>query len=55
MRSDEELAIELLTSRDVYVHPGHFFDFPGDGHLVASLLAPENIFSEAISQAISFF
>jgi alanine-synthesizing transaminase len=55
IRSDEELAIELLSSRDVYVHPGHFFDFPGDGHLVVSLLAPESVFSDAISRVISFF
>jgi alanine-synthesizing transaminase len=54
-RSDEELAIELISSRDVYVHPGHFFDFPGDGHLVVSLLAPESVFSEAITRLISFF
>ena len=54
-RSDEELAIELIASRDVYVHPGHFFDFPGDGYLVVSLLAPERVFSEAISRVVSFF
>lgn len=54
-RSDEELAIELISSRDVYVHPGHFFDFPGDGYLVVSLLAPETVFSEAISRLISYF
>jgi alanine-synthesizing transaminase len=55
MCSDEELAIELLSSRDVYVHPGHFFDFPGDGHLVISLLAPESQFSEALARLIPFF
>jgi alanine-synthesizing transaminase len=54
-RSDEELAIELISSRDVYVQPGHFFDFPRDGYLVVSLLAPERVFSEAISRALSFF
>jgi alanine-synthesizing transaminase len=54
-RSDEELAIELISSRDVYVHPGHFFDFPRDGYLVVSLLANESVFSDAISRLISFF
>jgi alanine-synthesizing transaminase len=54
-RSDEELAIELISSRDVYVHPGHFFDFPGDGYLVVSLLPPDNLFSEAISRLLSYF
>src|SRR5260370_51790 len=36
--SDEELAIELLTKEDVYVHPGHFFDFAGEGYLVVRLI-----------------
>jgi alanine-synthesizing transaminase len=54
-RSDEELAIELIASQDVYVQPGHFFDFPRDGYLVVSLLAPESVFSEAISRVISLF
>jgi alanine-synthesizing transaminase len=54
-RSDEELAVELVSSRGVYVHPGHFFDFSGDGCLVVSLLAAESVFSEAILRVISFF
>ena len=54
-RSDEELAIALLESRDVYLHPGHFFDFRHDGYLVLSLLTPESAFSEALSRLISFF
>jgi aspartate/methionine/tyrosine aminotransferase len=45
-RPDEDLAIELLTARGVYVHPGHFFDFPSEGYLVVSLLTPEEVFSE---------
>jgi aspartate/methionine/tyrosine aminotransferase len=54
-RSDEELAIDLLASRDVYVHPGHFFDFRHDGYLVVSLLTPESALSEALSRLILFF
>ncbi len=52
---DEQLAIALLESRDVYVHPGHFFDFRRDGFLVVSLLTPEREFAEAISRVLSFF
>ena len=48
-RPDEELAINLLTRHGVYVHPGHFFDFPGDGYVIVSLLTPEGEFAEAIS------
>jgi len=48
--SDEQLAIELLNSRGVYVHPGHFYDFPSDGHMVVSLITPENAFADGIEQ-----
>jgi len=42
-RTDEDWALELLRQEDVLVHPGHFYDFPSDGHLVVSLLPrPEN-------------
>ncbi len=53
--SDEELAIELLEKKDVYVHPGHFFDFPADGHLIVSLITPELVFSEGIRRLLSMF
>ncbi|MFZ0738759.1 MAG: pyridoxal phosphate-dependent aminotransferase, partial [Candidatus Acidiferrales bacterium] len=54
-RSDEDLSLELLTKKSVYVHPGHFFDFPADGHLVVSLIAPEREFSEGIARLLSTF
>ena len=44
-RSDEELALELLAAKGVYVHPGHFYDFPSRGTVVVSLITPENDFS----------
>ena len=49
----EELAIQLLTERGVYVHPGHFFDFPGDGYLVVSLITPEDVFAEGMGRLLS--
>ena len=30
-RSDDELAVDLLTKKGIYVHPGHFYDFATDG------------------------
>ena len=48
-RSEEELALDLLNSKDVYVHPGHFYDFLGDGFLVVSLITPQAIFSKGIA------
>jgi alanine-synthesizing transaminase len=42
--SDEEFAVELLTRKGVYVHPGHFYDFSGGEYVVLSLIAPEKDF-----------
>jgi aspartate/methionine/tyrosine aminotransferase len=50
---DEDLAIDLLEKHDVYVHPGHFYDFPGDGYLVVSLITPEQDFKEGIRRILS--
>ena len=51
-RSDEELAIELVRDKSVVVHPGHFYDFPGDGYLVLSLITPAGEFAEGIRAAL---
>jgi len=53
IRTDEDLAIELLRAKGVYVHPGHFYDFAGEGNLVVSLIAPEEEFSEGIRAVLS--
>jgi alanine-synthesizing transaminase len=52
-RPDEELAIELLDKHDVYLHPGHFYDFPGDGYMIVSLITPEPDFSEGLRRTLS--
>ncbi len=51
-RSDEDVAIALLEQESVLIHPGHFFDFPGAGYLVASLIAPEEDFREGIGRVL---
>jgi hypothetical protein len=53
-RSDERWAVELLAREQVLVHPGHFYDFPSDGHLVVSLLPSPDVFQQGISRALSF-
>jgi aspartate/methionine/tyrosine aminotransferase len=53
IRSDEDLAIELLASKGVYLHPGHFYDFPADGFLIVSLIAVGADFSRGIAAAIA--
>ena len=55
IRSDEDLAIELLTVHGVYVHPGHFYDFPTDGYLIVSLIALEPDFNEGIKRLLAMF
>jgi aspartate/methionine/tyrosine aminotransferase len=51
-RSDEDLAIELLEKQSVLVHPGHFYDFPGDGYLVLSLLPTREDFRKGVQRIL---
>lgn len=44
----DDLALRILRDAGVLVHPGHFFDLPGDGYLVCSLLPAE--FPEGIAR-----
>jgi alanine-synthesizing transaminase len=53
--SDEDLAIGLLTRQELYVHPGHFYEFPSESYLVVSLLTPEQTFAEGTSRLLSYF
>jgi alanine-synthesizing transaminase len=52
VRSDEELAIDLLRKKGVLVHPGHFYDFPRDGNLVLSLITEPGVFREGVAQLL---
>jgi len=52
LRSDETLAIDLLRSEAVVVHPGHFYDFPNDGYLVLSMITEPGVFREGISRLL---
>ncbi len=54
-RSDEDLALDLLAAKGVYVHPGHFYDFSSAGYLVVSLITPEKELSEGLRRLLSFF
>ncbi len=54
-QTDEDCAIELLAGQSVYIHPGHFFNFPGEGYLVASLIVPPPEFAEGIKRLLAMF
>jgi len=52
--SDEDLAIRLLEQTGVLVQPGHFYDFPADGHLVLSLITESQTSRDGISRMLQF-
>jgi aspartate/methionine/tyrosine aminotransferase len=49
---EEDLAIDVLETHGVAVHPGFLFDFPSDGYLVVSLLPPEPVFTEGVRRLL---
>ena len=53
IRTDEEWAMELARKDGVLVHPGHFFDFSSEGHLVISLLTHPEVFEEGIARILN--
>ena len=50
MDADEDCALHLLERASTLVHPGSFFDLPGDGHLVLSLLTPVGLFRQGLDR-----
>jgi aspartate/methionine/tyrosine aminotransferase len=53
IESDEALALRLIEEHGVVVHPGYFFDFESEGHLVVSLLTESALFEDGIARLIS--
>lgn len=51
-RSEEDLAIALLESSGVVVHPGFFFDFAHEAFLVVSLLPQSDLFLDGIQRVM---
>ncbi|MGC2528925.1 MAG: hypothetical protein WA639_14335, partial [Candidatus Acidiferrum sp.] len=54
-RTDDDLALELLATKGVYVHPGHLYDFSSEGFVVLSLITPEESFGEGIQLLAAHF
>jgi aspartate/methionine/tyrosine aminotransferase len=52
VRTSEEWALSLLEEESVYVHPGSFFEFDVEAHIVVSLLTPEDVFDEGVRRVI---
>ena len=53
VRSEEELVLLLLEEDGVLVHPGYFFDFPGEAYLIVSLLPEPEGFARAVERLLS--
>ncbi len=51
-RSDDAWAEHLVAAAGVLVHPGHFYDFPDEGHLVLSLLPQPERFQHGVAQML---
>ena len=50
---EEERVFRLLEQRDVFVHPGYFFDFPREAYLVLSLLPSPATFDEGVDRVLA--
>ena len=50
--TDEDLAISLMQEENVILHPGHFFDFESEGHLVLSLMTAEADFHSGCARIL---
>ena len=50
--TEEERVVRLLETADVLVHPGYFFDFPGEAYLVVSLLTREEELAEGLARVV---
>ena len=52
-QSEESWVLDLLEKDGVYVHPGHFFDFREEAHVILSLLTPEENFAEGATRLLA--
>ena len=52
IRSEEELVLLLVEEDGVLVHPGYFFDFPGEAYLVVSLLPEPDTFRRGLENLL---
>jgi len=50
---EEELVLRLLKDDDLLVHPGYFFDLPGECYLVLSLLPPSDRFADGLGRILA--
>ncbi|MCP5110503.1 MAG: pyridoxal phosphate-dependent aminotransferase [bacterium] len=49
---EERLVLDLLDEDDTLVQPGYFYDFPGNGYLILSLLPEPSVFREGVGRLV---
>jgi aspartate/methionine/tyrosine aminotransferase len=49
---EDQWAVRLLEEQGVYVHPGFYFDFPAEGHIVLSLLPRGDVFRAGVERLL---
>ena len=54
IRSEEQLALDLLRTERILVHPGYFFGFSHEAHVVVSLLPSPGVFEDAVARLLRF-
>jgi alanine-synthesizing transaminase len=53
IRSEEALALDLLTQDRVLVSPGYFYDFPREAYVVISLLPDPDVFGAGVDRMLA--
>jgi alanine-synthesizing transaminase len=49
---DDGFTAALALEEGVLVHPGHFYEFTSDGHLVLSLITRQQVFAEGLRKLL---
>jgi aspartate/methionine/tyrosine aminotransferase len=52
--SEEEFVIRLMEEKEVFVHPGYFYDYEKGIHFVVSFLVKEKSLEMALSNLVDF-
>jgi aspartate/methionine/tyrosine aminotransferase len=53
LHSDDEWCLRFLERAHVYAHPGHYYSFPVDGHVVLSLLPRPDEFLAGMTRIVN--
>jgi hypothetical protein len=52
--NEDTLAFDLLDKKDVYIHPGYYFDFKDEGYIIISLLTSVDNFKKGLKRILDY-